>query len=118
MGIAAAAQRFSPHGKPAAIFLRRDGVGIDWLPETRTAGAGIELGRGFKQRLAAADAHVGAWLFRIPVLAGKGALGALLASHTKLFVGKLLPPLGIGLGDFFLRHDSLTFPAMLRRRPW
>src|SRR6185437_4690159 len=67
------------------------------LIEARPAGAGLELGVRCEQRLAAADANVGARRMRVPVLTGEGAFGAFLARDAELLWRELRLPFGVGL---------------------
>ena len=79
---------------------------LDRLEEARPAGAGLELRVGREQRLAAADAHVGAVVVAVPVLAGERALGAGLAG-----------PLRTAAGVRRSRHSSSVFGSWSRGIP-
>src|ERR1700686_3339645 len=63
------------------------------LGETWPAAAGIELGVGFEQRLAAAGAGIGAGPVLVLVFAGKRALGRLFAQYRVLRRRQFLAPL-------------------------
>ena len=65
------------------------------------SGAGFKLGVGLEQRRATADAVVHSGLFVIPVLAGKGRLGAALPRNVELLRRELLTPFLFGLLDLF-----------------
>src|SRR5262249_42194654 len=62
VGVAAAAEDLGPLHEEAPVVLGLDGLGCDRLGEARPAGAGLELGLRREERLAAADARVGARL--------------------------------------------------------
>src|SRR3954453_11810947 len=89
----------------------------------RPAAAGIELGVGFEQRLAAAGAGVNARAVLMLVFTGKRPLGRFLAQHRVLHRRQFLAPLGFGLfklcgfgvGHYF---SSLVIPGCASwRRP-
>ena len=65
-----------------------DAAWLDLLPVARPAAAGVELGAGLEQRLAAADAVVAAVGPVVPVLAGEGALGGGVARHRGTASGR------------------------------
>src|SRR5215211_1757100 len=67
--------------------------------KTRPAAAGIELGVGFEQRLAAAGAGIGALAVLVLIFAGERPLGRLLAQHGVLHRRQFLAPLGLALDD-------------------
>src|SRR5450432_2889952 len=71
--------------------------------KARPAAAGIELGVGFEQRLAAAGAAVAAAPLLMLVFAGERPLGGLFAQHSILHRRQFLAPLGLALLDF-ARH--------------
>ena len=72
---------------------------LEGLEEARPAGARLELRVGREQRRVATDAHVGAVVVAVPVLAGEGPLGAGLAGDLELGRGQALTPLVVGLGE-------------------
>src|SRR4249919_4334145 len=72
----------------------------DRLPETRPAGAGVELGRGIEQRGVAADAAIDAAIVQVPVFAGERALGAGFAGDVIRARRQLFSPFGFALGHF------------------
>src|SRR5215217_9418550 len=67
--------------------------------KTRPAAAGVELGIGFEQRLAAPGAGVGALALLVLIFAGERPLGRLLAQHSVLHRRQFLAPLGLALDD-------------------
>src|SRR5437588_12830492 len=67
--------------------------------ETWPAAAGIELGVGLEQRLAAAGAGIGALAVLVLIFAGEWPLGRLLAQHRILHRRQFLAPLGFGFLD-------------------
>src|SRR4051812_35405916 len=69
----------------------------DRLPEARPAGAGIILGVGDEERVVATDAAIEAGRMVVPIGAGEGRLGALLAGHAEGERRKELLPLGFAL---------------------
>src|SRR6185437_3021183 len=78
---------------PTHVVARVDvgfhGIGSQRSEEARPARTGIELRVRVEQRLAAAHALVHAVLLGVPVLAGEGPFGALLAGDSELFGGEL-----------------------------
>ena len=80
------------------------------LEEARPAGARLELRVGREQRRVAADAHVGAVVVAVPVLAGEGPLGAGLAGDLELGRGQALTPLGVGLGELVWGVAGISSP--------
>src|SRR6516225_12133845 len=80
------------------------------LPEARPASARVELGVGQVQSVVAADAAVETCGMVVPVGAGKGLLGALLAGDFEGERAEELLPLGLALDhllDLFLT-DALA----------
>src|SRR6516164_4800339 len=67
------------------------------LGEARPAAAGIELGIGLEQHVAAAGANIGAGAALMLILAREGTFGRLLAQHRVLHWRKLAPPLLLAL---------------------
>src|SRR5690606_4529615 len=100
MGIANIAKHFLADHAVRRIGFFSDIVRIDWFKITWPAATGIELGVGSKQRRAASDTRVDAWLEMVPVLTGKGAFRAFLARYLEAFRGKQFAPLLFGLDDF------------------
>src|SRR6185369_18053000 len=109
--VAARAEDLGTRHEPAAIVLLGDRLLGDRLPVARPAGAGVELRLGPEQGLPAADAFVRSGIFRIPVLAGESALGAVLARHLVLLRRELRLPLRIRLHD--LVHVRLVILVIL-----
>src|SRR5689334_6927341 len=73
------------------------------LGEARPAAAGIELGIGLEQRLAAAGADIGAGTMVVLIFAAERALGRLLAQHGVLHRRELFAPLRLALLDLAAR---------------
>src|SRR5581483_326046 len=96
---AAAALDLGADHAVARVLDLGDGVLVERLPEARPAGARLELGLGREERLPAADAAVGARVVVVPVSAGEGPLGALVARDLELLLRELRAPLGLGLDD-------------------
>src|SRR6185503_14261852 len=103
--VATRAQHLGALREPAVVLLLRDVLLRHRLEEARPAGAGVELGLGAEERQAAAGALVHARVLGGVVLAGEGALGAVLAHDLVLLLGELGLPLGVGLDDLF--HGTL-----------
>src|SRR5262245_12113842 len=95
MGVAVAAVRFRAGHPVAAVLFHGDIFLLRRLPEAGPAAAGLELVIGAEQLGAAAHAAVDAGLVIVPVLAGEGALRAVLARHLELLRRQLLLPLCI-----------------------
>lgn len=72
----------------------------DRRPEAGPARAGLEFCLGIKQRRAAAGAAEDPSVVQVPVLAGKRALRAFMASDLKDLLCKLLLPLLVALHHF------------------
>src|SRR4029450_7211691 len=84
------------------------------LRERGPAGARFELRLGRKEGRAAAHAAVGAFAVVVPILAGEGALGALLAGDAELLARKLALPLLFGF-DGLIDHgppEEMCFDAV------
>src|SRR5207247_205456 len=99
MAVAVRAQDFSADHAVADIALLVDMAVHGRRGEARPAAAGIELGVGFEQRLAAAGAGISALAVLVLILAGERPLGRLLAQHGVLHRRQLLAPLGFALDD-------------------
>src|SRR5206468_5201305 len=69
------------------------------LGEARPAAAGIELGVGLEQHVAATGAGVGAGAIVVLIFAGEGTLGRLFPQHGVLHRRQFLPPLLFALDD-------------------
>src|SRR5262245_55316833 len=82
-----------------AIRLRGDGRGIRRVGEARPAGARVELGARIEELRAAPGTAVHAFAVLVPILAGEGSLGALLAEDVVLLGGQSLSPSLIARGD-------------------
>src|SRR5690348_5132426 len=106
MGVAAAAQHLDPPHEQAAVVLGGDAVLGHRRPEARPAGAGIELGVGAEELLAAAHAGIGAGRLGVPIGAAEGALGALLARDAVLLGCELGAPLGVAFDHLVLAGHS------------
>src|SRR5689334_9182991 len=98
MAAAAAAMHFDPRHAVGAVLGAADRV-VERLPETRPAGAAVELGVGGEQRQVAA----GAGEYPLAVLLQQRArprpLGAVLAQDVVLLRRELRAPFGVGLLD-------------------
>ena len=94
------------HEEEAAVLFGLDVLLIYGSVEARPARAGVVLRLGAKERRAASDAAVDAFLLVIPVLAGKGPLGAMLPGDPVLLGGELLSPFLFGL-LYFLYHAGI-----------
>src|SRR5262249_35278239 len=82
---------------------------LDRLPEARPTGAGVELGAGVEQGLAAADATVDAGVLRIPVGPTEGPLGGLPPGYPKLLGAQCLTPLRLTLLDTPVHRNTNPF---------
>src|ERR1700710_3034681 len=67
--------------------------------KARPAAAGIELGVGLEQRLAATGAGIGAGAMLVLILAGERPFGRLLAQYRILHRRQLAAPFGFALLD-------------------
>src|SRR5689334_13084972 len=92
--------------------------------EAWPSAAGVELGVGFEQHVAAAGADIGAGTVVVLIFAGEGTLGRLLAQHRVLHRRQFAPPLLFALddlvvGDFRsgIGHGSPVF-LMISRISW
>src|ERR1039458_1124114 len=100
VGVALAAQRLgAPHGQAVVGFRAHVLLG-GRRPETWPAAPGLEFLAAREQGVAAAHAAVHTGSVIVPVAAGEGGFGALLARHGKLFRREFFLPFGIGLDDF------------------
>lgn len=86
VGIAAAAHHLGAAHSVAGVAIHFDIIGGDRLVVARPTRAGMELGIGGEKRLAAADAHVCAFCFRILVFPGEGWFRSFFARDMKLLV--------------------------------
>src|SRR5262249_29138417 len=77
-------------------------TGVDRLGEAGPAATRVVLHAGVEQLVAASGAAVGAGGLGVPVGAGEGPLGPLLAHDMVLLGGELRLPLGLGLLDLVL----------------
>src|SRR3954454_17789827 len=100
MAVAFRAQHLGAHHAVADVALLVDMAVIRRPGKTRPAAAGIELGVGLEQRLAAAGASIGALAVLMLVFAGERTLGRLLAQYGILHRRQFLAPLGFALLDF------------------
>src|SRR5437763_416722 len=83
--------------------------------EARPAAAGIELGIGFEQRLAAAGADVGAFPVFMLIFAGERPLSRLFAYHGILHRRQFLAPFGFALLDLAWRGLGVVHGASVAR---
>src|SRR5689334_2095408 len=79
---------------------------LQWLRETRPAGAGVVLVERAKQRLTGNDIHINAMVFIVPVFIAIGWFSAFVLRHLILHRRQLLPQFGIGRFDKGL-HNGL-----------
>jgi hypothetical protein len=117
MAVAFGAEHFGADHAVADVALLVDMAVDRGRRKTRPAAAGIELGVGFEQGLAAAGAGVGALPLLMLVFAAARPLGRLFAQHRILHRRKLLAPLGLALLD--LAGHGLAVghePSMLKER--
>src|SRR5690242_16927790 len=105
MRLAPAAQHLGAAHEPGIVRLLLDRARLDRLPEARPAGAALVLRLRAEERLAAADADIGAGRLRIGVLAGPRPLGPVLTGDLVLLRRQLRLPLGVALDDL-LGHFS------------
>src|SRR5215207_1155310 len=94
------------HEEEASVLFALHVLLIYRCVEARPTRAGIVLRLGAKERRAASDATVDAFLLEIPVLPRKGPLGAVLPSDPVLLGGELLSPFLFGL-LYFLCHNAI-----------
>src|SRR4029077_17195723 len=110
MAIAFRAQDLGADHAVADIALLVDMALDRRLGEARPPAAGIELGVGLEQRLAATGAGIGALAVLMLVFAGERPLGRLLAQHGVLHRCQFLAPLGVALlylvGRFCVGHGN------------
>src|ERR1700704_4219101 len=99
MAVALRAQHFGPDHAVADVALLVDVALRRGGGKARPAAAGIELGVGFEQRLAAAGAGVGAGPLLVLVFAGERPLCRLLTQYRMLHRRQFLAPLGLALLD-------------------
>jgi hypothetical protein len=99
MSIAAGASRFSASHAVTSVGVLGDVAAVGGSEEAWPSRAGIELRVGAKEQRSATNAVVGSVIVLIPVLSGKGALGATAAGYLILLGSKLLLPLRVGFGD-------------------
>ena len=104
---AVAAVHFCPASEEAIVHRRANGLLVEWLEETRPAGAALELRARRKQRLAARSAHEGAIAVLAVERACSGRLGPVLSQYLELRRRELLTPFIIG----FLLHDTVFLVA-------
>src|SRR5690606_20229431 len=99
VGVVGGAEDLDAAHPVAEVLLRADGVAADRRPEAGPPRPGVVLGVGVEELVAAAGAAVDAVALEVPVLAGEGALGALLAADVVLLRRELPAPLFVGLDD-------------------
>src|SRR5437588_4447970 len=93
------AQDFGPRHHEFFVGLRRDSILRERLVETRPTAAGFELRFRTEERISAGRAFVNAGIMRAGILAGKCALGPLLAQDVILLRRQRLFPFCLGLLD-------------------
>src|SRR5579864_3284501 len=95
MAAAARAEHLGPGVAEAVVFTGRYVILRNGRPEARPPCAGIELGVGAKQLVAAGRAAVDALAEEVMVLAGEGPLGVFLPQDGVLLRRKQAAPLGL-----------------------
>jgi len=98
VGFTAGAADLGADHAVAAIGVNRDCLGVDPLPKTGPARAGIKLAVRTEQIGATADTRIGAPALVVPIGARKGPFGAPLPGDAVLLGGEALTPLGIVQG--------------------
>src|SRR5258708_35864734 len=86
-----------PSHKEALVDVLLDRRVIRRRVKARPAAVSVELRLRLEELGAAAGAQVRARRFGVPVLAGKGSLGALLTQDMELHWGQVALPLRLGL---------------------
>ncbi len=99
VGLATVTEHFGASHPVGVIGFFGHGVFGGGGPKAGPTSARIKLGVGAKQWLSAGGADVGAFFLVLVVLAGKGALGALLAHDGVLLRRQALLPLAVGFND-------------------
>src|SRR3712207_2244207 len=94
------------HKEKAAILFGLDVLVVYGRVKARPARARIVLRLGPKERCAASDTAINAFLLIIPILPRKGPLRAVLPGDPILLGGELLAPFFFGL-LYFLCHKSI-----------
>ena len=98
VAVATGAADLRAYPAQAAVLQIADVVRIEWLEETRPAGAGVELGRRAEQRQVTQAAVVGAGLLVVQQGAAERVLGAVIQQHLPFLGGEVLRFLGHLLG--------------------
>src|ERR1035438_9613969 len=101
----------APHGQAVVGFRAHVLLG-GRRPETWPAAPGLEFLAAREQGVAAARAAVYTGSMIVPVAAGEGGFGALLARHGKLFRREFFLPFGIGLDDFVHLDGLPSLPIL------
>ena len=121
MAVAFRAQHLGADHAVADVALLVDMAVHRGRGKARPAAAGIELGVGFEQRLAAAGADIGALALLMLVFAGERPLGRLLAQHRILHRRQFAAPFGLALLDLagrrLGRRTWISFTVMDRFAP-
>src|SRR5882762_7813770 len=108
MRIATRTARLGASHAITGVGVFADVLAVGCGKETRPSGSRIKFCFRAKEQCAAADAVVRPIVVFVPVLAGESALGAAAASHLILLRGKLLLPLGFGLGDLVILSEFFS----------
>jgi hypothetical protein len=104
MGAAAVAHHLGP---AHAVGIIRGGLDLFFLErgvKARPTASRVILGLGAEELVPAAYAQIDALVVEIPITAGKGALGALLAGNRELLGGEKFAPFFVGFFDFLAHH--------------
>src|SRR4029077_13814890 len=109
VSLARGAAHLGARHEEAPVGVLVHGGALDGLPEARPPGAGVELRLRLEERRASPCALVDALLLRGVVLAGEGALRAVLPQHPVLLGRQALLPLLIAQDDLVAhRYPSLS----------
>ena len=114
MTVAATTVNFGAGHEPTPVLFSGDAVSIDGIPIAWPARARIELCLGRKQRLAAADAVVGACVLEVPIGTGKGAFRAVFPRDPKLFRCQEDPPGFLSFLDLVRHSEPLSYSKSAR----
>ena len=105
VGVAFLAHNLHSDHALGTVFLCADYFGIDGIPETGPACAGVELGFRSKQRYPTADAGVGSGFRAVPVFSGEWWFGGGTHADLILFRSEAFFEFFLGvLGVFLLFH--------------
>ena len=109
MSAAAAAMDFVAIHAERRVVVHGDGGVGQWLPETRPAGAAVELGLAVEQLQVAAGAGENADAVLVEQRRGAGIFGALAAHDVEGVVAEDLAPFVVGVGHLEGARNRLAF---------